>query len=89
MKETVYRTTFSLDEGTARRLSRLAAVWRVSRAEVVRRAVAMAEAGSEQKADAEALFQKLHASGKGLAREAAESYLQQVRTDRAAWRGEG
>ncbi len=43
MKEMTHRTTFALEAAAARRLKRLAAVWQISQAEVVRRAVAMAE----------------------------------------------
>jgi predicted transcriptional regulator len=39
----IHRTTFALDENTARRLKRLAARWQVSQAEVVRRSVEKAE----------------------------------------------
>ena len=35
-----------------------------------------------------ALLRELHASGQGLAREAAESYLAEAREDRKKWRGE-
>lgn len=84
-----HRTTFALDEVTAERLRRLAAVWKVSQAEVVRRAVALAEA--EQKSarpDPIALLNDLHAQGQGLDREIAAAYLTQIRTDRETWRGQ-
>jgi hypothetical protein len=38
-----YRTTFALDEQTCQRLNRLAARWKVSRAEVVRRSLEKTE----------------------------------------------
>jgi hypothetical protein len=38
-----HRTTFALDGTTADRLRRLAAIWQVSQAEVVRRSVHLAE----------------------------------------------
>lgn len=38
-----HRTTFALDEPTARRLKRLATRWQVSQAEVVRRSLEQAE----------------------------------------------
>ncbi|MFZ4774654.1 MAG: hypothetical protein ACOYM3_04780 [Terrimicrobiaceae bacterium] len=38
-----HRTTFALDETTTLRLKRLAALWNVSQAEVVRRSVETAE----------------------------------------------
>ncbi len=43
MPTMTHRTTFALDEVTARRLKRLAAHWDVSQAEVVRRSVEQAE----------------------------------------------
>jgi len=38
-----HRTTFALDEDTAQRLKRLARLWSVAQADVVRRAVDLAE----------------------------------------------
>jgi predicted transcriptional regulator len=86
MKEMTHRTTFALDQATARRLRRLAAVWQVSQAEVVRRAVALAENKDRGDKDAAFLLREFHASGKGLVKEKAEEYLAQVRNDRTAWR---
>jgi hypothetical protein len=84
-----HRTTFALDKATAKRLKRLAALWRVSQAEVVRRAVAQAEAAANAaKADPVALLQALHAAGRGLGADQAETYLKEVREDRRRWRGE-
>ena len=88
MKTMTHRTTFALDDATARRLRHLASLWRVSQAEVVRRAVAQAEsAAGGVKTDPIALLEELHASGEGLAPEAADAYLAQVREDRREWRG--
>jgi predicted transcriptional regulator len=86
MKSVAYRTTFSLDEATERRLTRLASAWNVSRAEVVRRAVAKADAADDRGVDAGAVLDKLQASGGGLVREQAEAYLADVRAARADWR---
>ena len=87
MKTMTHRTTFALDEATASRLRRLASLWRVSQAEVVRRAVADAETASEEsRPDPIALLAELHASGQGLAPEVADSYLREVREDREEWR---
>lgn len=88
MKEMTHRTTFALDQATAMRLRRLAAAWEVSQAEVVRRAVAMAETAGPQSEDAASLLTRLHNSGEGLARESAEQYLSMARQDRQVWRGE-
>ena len=81
-----HRTTFALDEETAGRLRRLSADWQVSQAEVVRRALALAETSSASGADAAELLRKVHASGAGLVREEAEEYLAEVREDRHQWR---
>lgn len=83
------RTTFALDRDTVQRLKRLSERWSVSQAEVVRRSVAQAELGpTTAPPDPTALLKSLHERGRGLVREKAESYLAQVRADRAKWRGE-
>jgi len=83
-----HRTTFALDKVTAQRLKRLAARWRVSQAEVVRRAVAQAEVGETAgKPDPVALLRAYHAKG-GLDPAKAEAYLAEVYEDRKRWRGE-
>jgi len=70
------------------RLRRLSAAWEVSQAEVVRRALAMAEASGPRSEDAASLLSRLHSSGEGLARESATQYLSDVREHRQRWRGE-
>lgn len=82
-----HRTTFALDQETAGRLRRLSVAWQVSQAEVVRRALAMAEIAGPKSRDAASLLRKLHDSGGGLVRESAEEYLSAVRADREQWRG--
>lgn len=83
-----HRTTFALDAATAARLKRLAARWRVSQAEVVRRAVAQAEAQpAAEPHDPVAMLSALHGSGQGLDRKAADAWLAEVRDDRKRWRG--
>jgi hypothetical protein len=83
-----HRTTFALDQVTAKRLKRLAARWGVSQAEVVRRAVAQAEAlANPAKPDPIALLRDLHAAGQGLDAARAEGYLAEAREDRVRWRG--
>jgi len=86
MKTMTHRTTFALDQETAGRLRRLAATWQVSQAEVVRRALAMAETSGQRSEDAASLLRELYDSGGGLVRESAEAYLSAVRADRAQWR---
>lgn len=71
-----HRTTFALDEPTARRLKRLAARWKVSQAEVVRRSVEQAENALVSTPDVE---QRIEA-----ARRLRES-LRKRNVDVAAW----
>lgn len=82
-----HRTTFALDEETASRLKRLSKKWNVSQAEVVRRAVSLAETGRE-KHEASPLekLRALHSHGGGMVREEAEAYLAEVKKDRDEWR---
>jgi hypothetical protein len=88
MKKMTHRTTFALDGTTASRLRRLAAIWRVSQAEVVRRAVAQAEsAAAPAKVDPITMLRAYHAKG-GLDPARAEAYLAEVREDRKHWRGQ-
>jgi predicted transcriptional regulator len=82
-----HRTTFALDTETIRRLKRLAARWRVSQAEVVRRAVAEAEARPEaQSSDPVDMLRQMQESDP-LDPKEAERYLAQVYEDRRRWRG--
>lgn len=84
-----YRTTFALDESTMSNLKKLAARWNVSQAEVVRRAVAQAEAqDGSARPDPVELLKALHAQRQGLSPKKAQAYLAQVRADRKKWRGE-
>jgi hypothetical protein len=88
MSTMVHRTTFALDKITAHRLKRLAARWRVSQAEVVRRSLEQAEQlAKSQKPDAIALLRRLHEKGGGLDRKKADAYLAAVYEDRKHWRG--
>ena len=88
MKEMIYRTTFALDKGTIGRLKRLSRVWHVSQAEVVRRAIALADEAAANKIDPATLLKTLHKSGKLLTHEQAKEYLSQIHNDRQSWRGE-
>jgi predicted DNA-binding protein len=88
MKAMAHRTTFALDGGTIARLRRLAGRWHVSQAEVVRRAIEIADdAAADSTAPADAL-RKLHASGKLITQERAEAYLAEVNDARRVWRSE-
>ena len=86
MASMTHRTTFALDAETMRRLKHLAARWKVSQAEVVRRAVARAEAQPDI-ADPVAALRQLQESGQGLDAKKGEPYLAQVYADRKRWRG--
>ena len=88
MSTTSYRTTFALDEATARRLRSLASTWQVSQAEVVRRAIAMADKTVSGKNDTASLLRSFHQAGKTMVREEAERYLEQTRHSRKDWRGD-
>jgi hypothetical protein len=82
------RTTFALDTETIKRLKRLAARWQVSQAEVVRRAVAQAEAQPDPlMSDPVTMLRQLQESSERMNSEQAELYLRQVRADRRKWRG--
>ncbi len=86
MATMTHRATFALDEGTTTRIKSLSKLWKVSQAEVVRRAVSLAERPAA-KPDPVALLQHLHLSGEGLPSKAAKAYLAEVRQDRKQWRG--
>lgn len=83
MPSMIHRTTFSLDEATARRLKRLAARWDVSQAEVVRRSVEKAEQTDTFSLTAEqriAAARQLRANLKG--RMSAETWMEMVKDAR-------
>ena len=86
MATMTHRTTFALDEGTTTRIKSLSKLWKVSQAEVVRRAVSLADKPAA-KPDPVALLQQLHAAGEGLPAKTAKTYLAEVREDRKKWRG--
>lgn len=80
-----HRTSFALDEITMLRLRKLAGLWQVSQAEVVRRAIEKAEV--EAKAETDAALKRLrsyHARG-GLDTGKASAYLDEVAENRAEW----
>lgn len=87
MKVMTERTTFALDRCTVGRLRRLSSAWHVSQAEVVRRAIALADASARDEPSAADSLRKLHAAGHTLVREAADSYLADVALARRSWRG--
>ncbi len=80
------RATFALDTVAIERLKNLAERWNVSQAEVVRRALELAERSDEAKAvQPGKLLEAYYAEG-GLAKELAEPYLADLYKDRAEWR---
>jgi hypothetical protein len=85
MATMIHRTTFALDEVTTTRIESLASLWQVSRAEVIRRSVAMADAPTTTPHPL-ALLEEIHRTGQGLKQEEATAYLDEVRADRKRWR---
>ena len=80
-----HRTSFALDEATAERLRRLARIWNVSQAEVVRRAVRLAEEHADSRADSVAERLEAYRAGNRLDRKRADEYLEKVNSDRSEW----
>ncbi|MCK5675360.1 MAG: hypothetical protein KAH95_18400 [Spirochaetales bacterium] len=79
------RTTFALDEETILRLKKLAAIWHVSQAEVVRKAIKRAErefnTGNRDKLD---LLRQFHERDE-IKIEVADTYLDEVAENRSSW----
>ncbi len=81
-----HRTTFALDEATARRLKRLSRLWNVSQAEVVRRSVERAEQSATlPRPGPVAMLHAYHAKG-GLDKARAEKWIKEIEEDRKRWR---
>ena len=79
------RATFALDEETVHRIKKLAGLMHISQAEVVRRAVALAEEKvDETQAEKIMRIEAYHQKG-GIAAEKAEEYLAEVRDNRSFW----
>jgi len=79
------RTTFALDDETMQRLKTLALIWHVSQAEVVRRAVEMAELKIKTETDRKLnQLQQFHKSA-GMKIEVSDAYLDEVAENRADW----
>jgi len=87
MPTMTHRTTFALDETTAQRLKRLAKLWNVSQAEVVRRSVERSDLAAEPAPrDPVAMLRALHAKGGGVAKAEADRWIGEVYEDRKNWR---
>ena len=87
MATMTHRTTFALDEATMARIKNLAALWKVSQAEVVRRAVSLAQSPA-QASSPKTEFENFLRAGNGLEAHVAGPYLKEVRKARKLWRGE-
>lgn len=87
MATTSVRSTYSLDLETMKRIENLARRWDVTKSEVLRRAVRMAD---EQSAGAErlTLFRELQRRA-NLSSEQVEAWVADVRAERDAWRAPG
>ena len=87
MAITSVRSTYSLDMETMRRIENLAERWDVSKSEVLRRAIKMAD---EETAGAERveLLRELQRRAR-LTPEQVEAWVTDVRAERDAWRVAG
>ena len=81
-----HRTSFALDDQTIVRLRRLAARWDVSQAEVVRRAVEIADQQDQRSGSIVAERLRVYQARQSLDRERLEAYLSDVRDQRGDWR---
>lgn len=79
------RATFALDDATIQRLKKLALLWHVSQAEVVRKAIKMAEYTTEQQKQEKLQYLYRYHKKNGLSAEIADAYLQAVKKDRSEW----
>ena len=87
MPTMTHRTTFALDATTSQRLKRLAKLWNVSQAEVVRRSVERSERTAQATTrDPVALLRDLHAKGGGIAKAEADRWIAETYEDRKNWR---
>ncbi len=84
-----HRTTFALDEVTIQKMRHLAKNWKVSQAEVVRRAIEQADRQAErEKTQIIDRLAAYHQQG-SLSAPQAQAYLEEVAENRAEWgRGE-
>jgi len=86
MNTLLHRTTFALDKTAVDRLKKLSTLWQVSQAEVVRRALAMAEDSAIDAAQNPLELLNAYHNNGGLDALVAESYLADTYKDRAQWR---
>jgi hypothetical protein len=81
------RPKFALNYATVARIKNLSALWKVSQAEVVRRAVSLAQSPAPA-SSTKIGFEEFLRSGNGLDPRIAGQYLEEVREDRQMWREE-
>jgi hypothetical protein len=80
-----HRTSFALDETTILKLRKLAGIWHVSQAEVVRRAIDKAEAEAKAETDAALGHLRAYLARGGIEQDQASAYLDEVAENRADW----
>ncbi len=79
------RTTFALDEETILRLRKLAAVWHVSQAEVVRKAIKKAEDDFDTEREEKLDRLRMYHKNSGVKSKIADAYLDEVAENRSSW----
>jgi predicted transcriptional regulator len=79
------RTTFALDEETMIRLRKLAAVWHVSQAEVVRKAIKTAESDFNTATEEKLERLRQYHKREEVKIEIADAYLDEVAENRSSW----
>lgn len=85
MSRMTIRSTYALDEQTARRIRRLAEHWRVSQAEVIRRSVRQAEEQEQEPVPTPSQVIEHYRSGPlPRSRSQARTWASQARTERHA-----
>ncbi len=92
MSTTLKRTSMALDEATRDTLDELSQEWGISKAEVLRRSVALLEKEEVMKAEDEKLAIKKRLAAvdwlqkNGVSHEVAENYKKELQAEREAWR---
>ncbi len=79
------RTTFALDEETVQRLRKLAVLWHVSQAEVVRKSIEMADGKIKSETDEKLNRLKGYHKRESMRIEASNTYLDEVAENRSDW----
>ena len=79
------RTTFALDEETIHRLRKLAAVWHVSQAEVVRKAIKKAESDFDTEREEKLDRLRMYHKNDRIKSKTADEYLDEVAENRSSW----